>query len=88
MEIRERVGDTRRAKSQRTPRDTIEGLLLVDKITCPFCQQDHFADRHNIITNVNTSKRYYNVSRDVLSVQIQGITQEIVKAREHFRCLG
>ena len=32
-------------ESQRTPRDAVEGLLSVDKITCPFCQQDHFADR-------------------------------------------
>ena len=45
IEARERVEDTKRAKSQRTPRDAVEGLLSVDKITCPFCQQDHFADR-------------------------------------------
>ena len=84
IEARERVGDTKRAKSQRTPKDTSEGLLSVDKITYPFCQQDHFQDRCNIVTNVNTRKKIcYNVSRDVTFVQREGITQEIVKAREH-----
>ena len=83
IEVRERVGDTKRAKSQRTARDTVEGLLPVDKITSPFCQQDHFADRCNIVTNINTRKKCYNVNRDVTSVQREGITQEIAKAREH-----
>ena len=58
---RERVGDTKRLKSQRTPRDAVEGLLSVDKIARPFCQQDHFADRCNIVTNVNTRKRYTSI---------------------------
>ena len=30
IEARERVGDTKRVKSQRTPRDTVEGLLSAD----------------------------------------------------------
>ena len=57
IEARESVGDAKRLKSQRTPKDTVEGLLSVDKITCPFCQQDHFADRCNIVTNVNIKKK-------------------------------
>ena len=57
IEERETIGDLKRVKSQRTPRDTVEGLLSVDKITCPFCQQDHFADRCNIVTNINTRKK-------------------------------
>ena len=49
-EARERFGDTKSVKSQRTPRDTVEGLLSAGKINCPFCQQDHFADRSNVNT--------------------------------------
>ena len=56
IEARERVGVTKRANSQRTPRDTVKGLLSVDQITCPLYQQD-FAGRCNIVTNVNTRKR-------------------------------
>ena len=33
-------------------------------------------------------KKCYNVSRDVTSVQREGITQEIVKARKRFRYIG
>ena len=55
IEARERVGDTKRAKSQRKAGDKV---LSVDKITCP---QDHFADRYNIAANVNTRKKCYNV---------------------------
>ena len=84
IEARERVGDAKRLKSQRTPRDTVEGLLSVDKITCPFCQQDHFADRCNIVTNVNTRKRMLKYqSRCYICTIREGITHEIVKAREH-----
>ena len=84
IEARERVGDAKRLKSQRTPRDTVEGLLSVDKITCPFCQQDHFADRCNIVTNVNTRKRMLQYqSRCYICTIREGITHEIVKAREH-----
>ena len=57
IEARERVEDAKRLKLQTTLKDTVEGLLSVAKITCPFCQQDHFADRCNIVTNVNTRKR-------------------------------
>ena len=64
IKARERVGDTKRAKSQRTPRDTVEGLLSVDRITCPFYQQDYFADRYNIVTNVNTRKKNASMSVD------------------------
>ena len=56
IEVRERFGDTKRAKLQRTTGGTVEGCLSVDKITYPFCQQDHFAGRCNIVANVNTSK--------------------------------
>ena len=38
IEARVKVGNTKRAKSQRTPKDTVEGRLSVDKITCPLCQ--------------------------------------------------
>ena len=34
IEAREKAGNTKRVKSQRTPRDTVKGLLSVDKITC------------------------------------------------------
>ena len=57
IEARETIGDTKRVKSQRTPKDTVEGLLSVDKITCPFCQQDLFADKCNLVTNANTRKK-------------------------------
>ena len=51
---RERVGHTKRdTKPQRKPRNKIEGLLSVDKSTCPYCQEDHFTGRCNIVTNVN-----------------------------------
>ena len=81
IEARERVEDTKRFKSQRTPRDTAEGLLSVDKITCPFC---YFADRCNIVTNVNTRKRMLQCqSRCYICTISEGITHEIVKAREH-----
>ena len=56
-EARTRVGDTKRAKSKRTPRYTVEGLLSVDKITCPYCKQDHFVQRCYIATNANTRKK-------------------------------
>ena len=83
VEARNRVGDTKIANSQRGPRDTVEVLLSVDKINSTFCQQDHFADRCNIVTNANTRKTCYIVSWDDTSVQREGITKEIVKAREH-----
>ena len=66
IEARETIGDTKRVKSQRTPKDTVEGLLSVDKITCLFCQQDHFADRCNIVTNVNTRKKNATMSVEML----------------------
>ena len=62
VEARNRVGDTKIANSQRGPRDTVEILLSVDKINSTFCQQDHFADRCNTVTNANTRKTYYIVS--------------------------
>ena len=83
IEARETIGDTKRVKSQRTPRDTVEGLLSVDKITCPFCQQDHFADRCNIVTNVNTRKKILQCQSGCYICTKRGTTQEIVKAREH-----
>ena len=83
-EVRERIRDRKTAKSQRTPRDIVEGLVSVDKITYPFCQQDHFVDRCSIVTNVSSRKtKCYNISRVVTSVQREGINQEVVKAREH-----
>ena len=85
-EARERVGDTKRdTKPQRKPRDKGEGLLSVDKSTCPYCQQDHFAGRCNTVTNVNTRKNG-TMSFKLLPVQREqreGINQDIVKEREH-----
>ena len=66
IEARERVGDTKTAKSQRTPRDTVEGLLSEDKITWPFCQQDHFVGRCNLVTNVSTRKKFFTMSVEML----------------------
>ena len=37
IETRERFGEPKRAKSERAPGDTVEGLLSVDKITYPLC---------------------------------------------------
>ena len=66
IEAIERFGDTKRAKSQRTPRDTVEGLPSVDKITCSYCQLDHFAGRCDVITNVNTRKKNATMSVEML----------------------
>ena len=89
IEARERVGDTKRAKSQRTPRDTVEGLLSVDKITCPFCQQDHFADRCNIVTNVNTRKKMLQCqSRCYICTKRGHQSRDCKSKRTCFRCKG
>ena len=66
IEAIERFGDTKRAKSQRTPRDTVEGLPSVDKITCSYCQLDHFAGRCDVITNFNTRKKNATMSVEML----------------------
>ena len=66
IETRERVGDTKAAKSQRIARDTVEGLLSEYKITCPFCQQNYFVGRCNLVTNVNTRKKNFTMSVEIL----------------------
>ena len=89
IEARERVGDAKRLKSQRTPRDTVEGLLSVDKITCPFCQQDHFAGRCNIVTNVNTRKRMLQCQSRCHICTKRGYHSRNCKSKETcFRCKG
>ena len=65
-EARERIRDTKTAKSQRTPRDIVEGLVSADKITYQFCQQDHFVDRCSIVTNVSTRKKNATMSVEML----------------------
>ena len=87
IEARERVGDAKRLKSWRTPRDTVEGLLSVEKITRPFCQQDHFADRCNIVTNVNTRKRMLQCqSRCYICTKRGHHSRDCKSKRMRFRC--
>ena len=89
IEARNRIGDRKRAKSQRTPRDTVEGFLLVDKITCPFCQQDHFADRSNTVTNVNTRKKMPQCQSRCYICTKRGYRSKDCKSkRTCFRCIG
>ena len=89
IEARERVGDTKRAKSQRTARDTVEGLLSVDKTTCPFCQQDHFAGRCNIVTNVNTRKKMLQCQwRCYICTKRGHHSRDCKSKRTCFRCKG
>ena len=89
IEAREMVGDTKRVKSQRTPRDTIEGLLSVDKITCPLCQKDHFAGRCNIVTNVNIRKKMLQgQSRCYICTKRGHHSRDCKSKRICFRCKG
>ena len=89
IEARERVGDTKRAKSQRTPRDTSEGRLSVDKITYPFCQQDHFQDRCNRVTNVNTRKKMLQCeSRCYICTKREHHSRDCKSKRTCFQCKG
>ena len=68
------------------PRHTAEGLLSVDKITCPF---SYFADRCNTVTNVNIRKRMLQCqSRCYICTIREGITHEIVKSITCFQCKG
>ena len=69
---------------ERTPRDNTKGHLSVNKITCLFCQKDHFASRCNTAIHVNTkTRKCYIGNLDVLFVQRKEINQEIIKARTH-----
>ena len=87
MEARKSVGDTKTVKSQRTPRDAVEGLLSVDNITCPFCQQDQFASRYNIVTNVNTRKKMLQCqSRCYICTKRGHHSRDCKSKRMRFRC--
>ena len=89
IEVRERFGDAKRAKSQRTPRDTVEGLLSVDKITCPFCQQNHFVDRCNIVTNVKIRKKMLQCRSRCYTCTKRGHQSRGCKSKRIcFRCKG
>ena len=89
IEARERVRDTKRVNLQRTPTDTAEGLLSVDKITWPFCQQDHFADRRNIVTNVNTRKEMLQCqSRCYICTKRGHHSRDCKSKGTCFRCKG
>ena len=88
IEARERVGVTKRANSQRTQRDTVKGLLSVDKITCPLYQQD-FAGRCNIVTNVNTRKRMLQCQSRCYICTKRGHHSRSCKSKGTcFRCKG
>ena len=52
------VRNSRRSKVNRTSRETIEGLIMTNKIVCPYFQQDRFPESTcNVIANGNTRRK-------------------------------
>ena len=43
LEARERVGNTERKEKKKYP-ETLEGLVNVNGVQCPYCHQNHFPD--------------------------------------------
>ena len=90
--VRKRVRESRRDKVSHVNilfHETIEGLITTEKIACPYCQQDHFQDRWDVVTGANTRKKMLDCQSRCFVCTKKGHHLEDCKSkRTCFRCKG
>ena len=90
LEARERCiteKEVKKDKVHQSVHSTIEALMAVEGLKCPYCQTSHFPDKCDVVTNIETRKALSKSKRRSCNCTKQGQNLENCRSKKNcFKC--